>query len=81
MSSDAPYWRPPRRDQYGVQMEAHGLEARFWITSGWPTIPPEWPDPLRIGAWPDPGCPNASKADRPEFFPNAGSAAALHEVR
>src|SRR5258708_18321566 len=36
MSSDAPYWRPPSR-ALSMVFQTYGLEARFWITSGWPT--------------------------------------------
>src|ERR1700680_3083153 len=39
MSSDAPYWRPPTPlGQYGRSTRNLWSRARFWITSGWPTI-------------------------------------------
>jgi hypothetical protein len=37
MSSDAPYWRPPSR-ALSMVFQTYGLEARFWIASGLPTI-------------------------------------------
>src|SRR6266852_3342709 len=36
MFSDAPYWRPPSR-ALSMVFQTNGLEARFWIASGWPT--------------------------------------------
>jgi hypothetical protein len=38
MSSDEPYWRLSHAAIGMVlQLEADGLEARFWIVCGWPT--------------------------------------------
>jgi hypothetical protein len=45
MSSDVPDWLPPpRRLVLVVQLEAHGLEARFWVVccgQNTPPLPPQ----------------------------------------
>jgi len=43
MFPDAPYWRPPSR-ALSMVFQTYGLEARFWIASGWATTHPESPN-------------------------------------